>query len=285
MSNSSDLEILDTLAELNEIVNNAIDKANNLLQEAWDREDIGQIKAEIDKARQELQQANIFLKESQNSSTQIIQEINAISSSASEQKNLLEQTYNASVNLYSDLKSETETGRDCLNSLATSIEQSEQYKTQFNEAVRRIETAENILSEINSQYDLLLEVWNSLTEINNSVGSYDSIKDLAISIREATKKLQQERELIKTAIAEQIEPLKHRIDMLNDSIISLQKDNQKLQQEQRFTRNAIDEQIEPLKRQIDRLIQAQSTPWWLPRNWWWKKRISFTAKPFKQPKK
>lgn len=285
MSKSSDSDVLIALAELEAMINRGIAKVDGLLQEAWDNQDLKQIQQEISQARQELEKAGIVLEENQNRSTLTLQELHALEDSASKQKDLLERTHQVSINLYSDLKSEAEKGRDCLNSLVVSIKESEQYKTQFHEAIQRIEVAENILAEIDRKYDFLLEVWDNLTEIKNSIGGYDSLKDLVTSIREATEKLQEKQDLAQNAIDAQIKPLKYQIDLLNNSITSIREANQRLQSEQRLTQMKIDAQIEPLKRQLDRLIQAQCTPWWLPSNWWWKKRISFTAKPFRQLKK
>lgn len=242
MTISSDSDILTALVELETMINHGVSKVENLLRQAWDNESLKQIKEEISQARQELETVRATLQKSQNWSAQCVQELNSTSSRVLEQNILLEQVCKESENLYSKLKLEEGKAKDCLNSLIASMQEHQQQKTRLDEAIRRVETAENILSELDSKYSFLFEIKNNLVEIINRIDGYDSINDLVISIREATTRLQEEQVLAKTMI----------------------------------------EELEPIKRKIDKLIQVQCIPWWWPSNWWWKTKNSFTVHRIRQ---
>lgn len=244
MSNSSDSDILVALEKLECIINHGILKVDSLLKDAWNNEDLKNIKEEISQSRKKLEVARNTLQQSLDQSAQVLQvlpELKSTSSSASEQRTLLNQACHEGKNLYSSLKSEEIKGRDYLNNLVASRQEYQQYKTEFDEAIRRIKTAGNILSELDRKYGLLFEIGKNVEEIINRVGGYKSISDLVVSIREATERLQEEQIQARTMI----------------------------------------EEFELIKHKVDDLIQAHRAPWWWPRYWWWKKKIGFTVQRIK----
>jgi chromosome segregation ATPase len=142
---------------------------------------------------------------------------------------------------FNQLTNAEKNGRDCLNSLTVAMQEYKQYKIQFDKANQRLNSAENIISELDKKYNLLVEVRDSVAEIVNRIGGFNAISELLNSIGESAKGLQEEKMLYRTMI----------------------------------------EELEPIKRKVDILIQAQSAPWWWFSNWWWKPKISYTSKRIK----
>jgi chromosome segregation ATPase len=242
MSNLSDSEVLAALEEFERIINHGISKVNNLLQDAWSNEDLKNIKEEISQSRKELEIAHITLQDSEKKSAQVLQELQSTSSTASKEQTLLNQMCSDSKELYSNLKVEEERGREFLNNLVSLIQEYQQYKTQFDVAFQRVQSAENVLSELDIKYNFLLEIKTNVSEIINRIDGYRSISDLVNSIREATERLQEEQMQARSMIAE----------------------------------------FELIKYKVDALAQAQRAPWWWPKNWWWKKKNGFTGQRIRQ---
>lgn len=242
MSNSSDSEVLVALVEFEHIIEHGISKVNDLLQNVWNKEDLKNIKEELSQCRKELEIARITLQTSEEKSVQVLQELHSASSTASEERNLLNQVCTDSGELFLNLKAEEEKGREFLNYLVKLIQEYQQYKAQFDVAIQRVQSAENILSKLDTKYNLLLEIKTNVSEIINRIDGYRSISDLVNSIREATERLQDEQMQARSMIAE----------------------------------------FELIKYKIDTLAQAQRAPWWWPKNWWWKKKSSFTGQHIRQ---
>lgn len=250
MSNSSDSEILKNLRQLENTIINGISKVNDLLQDAWNNEDLTNLREEISQSRKKLEIARNSLQESQERSDQVCEELKSTSSRASEQKTLLSQACNEGEKLYLNLQSQQEQATNALNNLRDSIQECQQYRLEFNQAIQRIEAAENLLSELDRRYNLLLNINRNLEEIIDRLGGYQSISDLVVSIREATERLQKEQLQARTMI-EEFERINRRIEGRIEEFELTQRQTQ---------------------RQVDALTQAQRAPWWWPRNWWWSSR-------------
>lgn len=244
MSLETDSDLLKHLEDFDTLLNQGISKVQNLLQEAWDHDDLDQIRQEMSQARQELELARNMLQQSQDRSIQELQVLELASSQASEKSTLLEQISAESNDLYLRLSAQEKNGRECLNSLTDSTKYIEEGQRNLNEILQRIESAENILLRLDEKQMLLLEIKNQTAEILNQIGGYDSINGLLIAIRGATERLQQKQ-------------------MLTQALL---------------------EKIESLNYKINNLITEQCKPWWWPSNWWWRAKISFTARRVKQLK-
>ncbi|MBV5262196.1 hypothetical protein FLX56_27830 [Synechococcus moorigangaii CMS01] len=260
-----DNDTLMALDELGKMLNQAITKAENLLAEAWDRDEIQQVMAEIAAARQTLKSANEALHDHQERGQNCLQELSSGTAKAQAIFQELKEIINQAEKIHSQLESQKETGDRYLKSLSILIRKQREYKADFDQINQTLEAAENLISVLNHKYESLLDVEAHILELLKSLDGYQSIQDLILSIQRATEKLQVEQTMAQDAI---------------EQMVHLQEQLDHLIQTQSLNDREYQMQIEGLNEQVRYLIQAQSAPWWWPSNWWWKRRATFTPKHF-----
>jgi DNA repair exonuclease SbcCD ATPase subunit len=266
MNNLSDSQILEALEDLQEIINHGIlqgnelvQRGNELLQDAWSHEDFRNLKEEISQARQELQIARMTLENWEEQSMQVLEKLEAACLTASQEYTGLSQLSSQSEELYLSLKEEEEERKKfqanlfkLIQKYQQLIQKYQQNKTDLDKtyqqsktdldrvvekayrAVQKIQDSEHIISELDTKYNDLLKIKTDLEGIISRIDGYQSINDLVNSIREATKRLQEEQIQARKVIAD----------------------------------------FELMKYKVNNLVQAQLAPWWWPANWWWKKKSS-----------
>jgi DNA repair exonuclease SbcCD ATPase subunit len=212
MTNLTDKEILTDLQKL-----------EKLLERAWSNENIQEIHRQIEEARKQITE---------------LEPLATAINGADEKINDLQRICQNSNDLYSRLGSMDNRGRDCLDLLTTSMNESQSLIKNLNEKIadttQQINTIEPLLEKIVREYNLLLEVKQNISEILKLIGGYKSISNLTNALAAATQRLQEEQDVSRKLL----------------------------------------EEIKPIERKVDMLIQAQRAPWWWHSNWWWKKRIN-----------
>lgn len=261
----SDNDTLVALGELGKMLNQAIAKAENLLEAAWDRDEIQQVTKEIAAARQTLKSANEALHEHQERGQNRLQELSFRTAEAQAVFQKLKEIINQAEKTHSQLESQKETGDRYLESLNTLTQKQREYKVDFAKTNQTLEAAENLISALDHKYEALVDVEAHILELLKCLDGYQSIQELILSIQAATEKLQAEQIMARDVIKQ---------------MASLQEQFDHLIQTQSLNDREYQMQIERLNEQVQYLIQAQRSPWWWPGNWWWKRRATFTPKRF-----
>lgn len=250
MTHVSDLNIVKALEELSQTINTGIsranqscDKAQKLLNQAWNKKDLKIIKEEIERYRQEIKSGQNALQKSQEKASQVLQDLQLAMNEAIEKTSMLNKTITEGNELAANLNDQAQRGRDYLGNLGEFRDQYEAWRLNFNNNLQQIlETFNQTKLEIDQKSDHLREIQgnleNTLDRVLEIIGENQSFDQLITAAQSVVQVIQENEARERTLVTK--------------------------------------DDLDVVYERLNALAAAQQKPWWWLQNWWWKPRISFS---------